>query len=78
MFWKNSVVFETSTESNIAKECFIPFVPNAPFLYPLKTSENLTAFGCFQGVKKGCIENECVKAVETFSADSTPCSVVLK
>ena len=30
---------------------FNPFVPNAPFLY--KT--------CFQGVKKGCIENEWVK-----------------
>ena len=26
------------------------FVPNAPFLYPLKTSENL-----FSGVQKGCI-----------------------
>ena len=24
--------------------CFNPFVPNAPFLYPLKTSENLTVF----------------------------------
>ena len=30
---------------------FNPFVPNAPFLY--KT--------CFQGVEKGCIENEWVK-----------------
>ena len=28
-----------------------PFVPNAPFLYSLKTSENLTVF-CFQGVEK--------------------------
>ena len=27
-----------------------PFVPNAPFLYPLKT--------CFQGVEKGCIGNK--------------------
>ena len=25
------------------------FVPNAPFLYPLKTSKNLTVFSCFQG-----------------------------
>ena len=24
-----------------------PFVPNAPFLYPLKTSENPTIFWCF-------------------------------
>ena len=35
-----------------------PFVPNAPFLYPLKTSENLTAFCCFQCVEEGCIKNE--------------------
>ena len=39
-----------------------PFVPNAPFLYPLKTSENRKVFWCFQGVEKGCIENEWVKA----------------
>ena len=32
---------------------FNPFVPSAPFLYPLKTSENLTVFWCFQEVKKG-------------------------
>ena len=38
-----------------------PFVPNAPFLYPLKTSESLTVFWCFQGVGKGCIGNKCVK-----------------
>ena len=25
-----------------------PFVPDAPFLYPLKTSENITV-SCFQG-----------------------------
>ena len=31
-----------------------PFVLNAPFLYPLKMSENLTVFRCFQGVEKGC------------------------
>ena len=35
-----------------------PFVPNAPFFYLLKISENLTVFWCFQGVEKGCIENE--------------------
>ena len=38
-----------------------PFVPNAPFLYPLKTSENLTVFLCFQGLEKGCIGNKWVK-----------------
>ena len=41
---------------------FNPFVPNAPFLYPLKTSENLTVFSCFQGIEKGCIGNDWVKA----------------
>ena len=40
---------------------FNPFVPNVPFLYPLKTLENLTAFWCFQGVEKGCIGNKLVK-----------------
>ena len=35
-----------------------PFVPSAPFLYPQKTSENLTAFCCVQCVEEGCIENE--------------------
>ena len=36
----------------------IPFVTNAPFSLPLKTSENLMVFWCFQGVKKGCIGNK--------------------
>ena len=36
------------------------FVPNAPFLYPLKTSENRKVFWCFQGVDKGSIGNEWV------------------
>ena len=30
-----------------------PFVPNAPFLYCLKTSENLTVSDVFRGSKKG-------------------------
>ena len=29
-----------------------PFVPNAPFLYSLRTSENLTVFLHFHGIKK--------------------------
>ena len=40
-----------------------PFVPNAPFLYPLKTSENLTVFWCFQGIEKGRIGKEWVKTI---------------
>ena len=39
--------------------CFHLLVPTAPFLYPLKTSENLTVF-CFQVVEKGCSGNEWV------------------
>ena len=37
--------------------CLNQFIPNAPFLYPLKTSENLTVF-CFHGAEKGCIGNK--------------------
>ena len=47
---------------------FNSFVLNAPFLYPLKTSKNLTVFWCFQGVEKECIGNERVK--EMFIDDS--------
>ena len=39
-----------------------PFVPNTPFLYPIKISENLAFFWCFQGVEKGCIGNKWVNA----------------
>ena len=42
-----------------------PLVPNAPFVYPLKTSENLKAF-CFQGVHKACIGNKWVKRDNFF------------
>ena len=38
-----------------------PFVPNPPFFYPQRISKNLTVFWSFQGVEKGCIENERVK-----------------
>ena len=37
-----------------------PFIPNAPFLYPLRTSENLTAFWYFKRVEKGCFGNKYV------------------
>ena len=40
------------------------FVPNAPFLYPLKTSKNRKAFKYFQGEEKGCIGNEWVKRMQ--------------
>ena len=35
-----------------------PLVPNAPFVYRLKLSENRKVFWCFQGVEKGYIGNE--------------------
>ena len=37
-----------------------PFVPNPPFLDPLKTSENLSVFWYFQGVEKEYISNKWV------------------
>ena len=40
---------------------FFPFVPKAPFLCLLKTSENLTVFSFFQGIEKGCVRNKWVK-----------------
>ena len=49
-----------------------PFVPNAPFLYPLKTSENRQIFRCFQRVEKGCIENKWIKIkanINTFQSN---------
>ena len=48
-----------------------PFVPNAPFLHRMKTSES---YG-FQAVEKGCIENEWVKMI---SVKFTRCMVFLK
>ena len=43
-----------------------PFVPNIPFLYPLKISENHKVFWCFQGIQKGCIGNKWVKSCFAF------------
>ena len=43
-------------------DAYYPFVSNASFLYPLKISENLTVFLCFQGVEKGCIGNKWIKS----------------
>ena len=45
----------------IGQSFFNLFFPNAPFLYPLKTSKNRKVFWCFHGVEKGCIGNEWVK-----------------
>ena len=51
------------------KSCNLnPFVPNAPFPYPLKTSEILQVYRYFQGVEKGCIGNGWVKSTWLFQA----------
>ena len=41
---------------------FNPFVPNAPFLYPLRTLKNLKVFCCFQGVEKGALGTNGLRA----------------
>ena len=45
---------------------FNSFLPNALFLYPIQTSENLPIFLCFQWVEKGCIGNKSVNTHETI------------
>ena len=44
-----------------------PFLPNTPFLYPLKTSKSSKVFWCFQGVEKQRIGNNWVKPFEVFT-----------
>ena len=44
-------------KSVLVNSVFNPFVPNAPFLYHLKTSEHVS------GVEKGCIGNKWAKLV---------------
>ena len=51
---------------NISLKCVNPFLPNVPFLYPLKTSENRKVFWCFQEVEKRYIENKWVKVLWIF------------
>ena len=46
------------------------FVPNVSFLYPLKPSENLKVFWCFQGVEKGYIGNKWVNLTRITSLTS--------
>ena len=44
-----------------------PFVPNVPFLYPLKASENCKVFWCFQGVEKGALGTNTLKSDSHFA-----------
>ena len=59
--WISSQEFFNDFVDRFGTTYLNPFIPNALFLYPLKTSENLKIFWCFQGVEKGCIWNEWVK-----------------
>ena len=64
LYMNKNIQFTGSSESagnTYPQEKQNPFVPNASFFYPLKTSENFTVFWCFQGVEKGCIGNKWVK-----------------
>ena len=63
-YWPSPTFWPLLFEADGEFQSFInPLVPNVPFLYPLKTSENLTVFWCFQGVEKWCIGNEWVKDI---------------
>ena len=46
---------------------FNQLVPNAPFLYLLKTSENCKILWYFQGVEKGWIWRKWVKCAKNFA-----------
>ena len=41
-------------------------VPNSPFFYTLKTSENITVFWCFHRVERGCIGSKWVEKLFTI------------
>ena len=71
IFWHRSLRHHTEAKHGKAlkitfQRSLNPFVPNAPFLYPLKKSENRMIFWCFQGAEEGCIKN---KRVNLFQAD---------
>ena len=48
---KNSVIISSYNQFN-------PFVPDGPFFYPVKKSENRNIFLYFQGVQKASIKNK--------------------
>ena len=41
------ILLEQAINKHLKMITFNPFTPNAPFLYSLETSENLTVFWCF-------------------------------
>ena len=58
----SNFIFKSNSNTH-NHQTFNLFFPNISFLYPLKTSENLSVFWCFQGVEKECIGNEWVNIV---------------
>ena len=48
---------------------FNPHVPNAPFLYPLRISQNHRVLWCFQRIEKGCTANEWAKLTKYNPGD---------
>ena len=57
---KQTLIKVTKHKKETIMAIINPFVPNAHFLYPLKTSENRKVFSCFQGEENGCIGNKWV------------------
>ena len=54
------------------KEDINPFVPNAPFLYALKTSENRKIFWCFQEVEKSALGTNGLKYEYRLDSYNSP------
>ena len=66
LLWKKVLIFSGNFSKQYKIDTFnnrtlSPFVPNAPFPYPLKRSENLTVLWCFKEVEKGCTGNKWIK-----------------
>ena len=53
-------VSKESSDIKYVNENINPFVPNASFIYSLKTSQTRKVFWYFHWLKKGCIGSECV------------------
>ena len=71
MAWIHQCLWKPNWASatNLARIYINPFVPNVPFLYLKKTSENRKFF-CSQGAEKWYIGNEWVKhSCSTFLSD---------
>ena len=63
-------------DSNSTNNFLNPFVPNAPFLYPLKTLQNLTVFYKFRGQRKGALETNGLNLVHFSAIHCSDVSIV--